>query len=166
MKSLLISIIATVWMAMPVISTTANDAVDVMKKFYETADARPLNFDTLSKFYSESFVDHHPNPSMPVGAPTGIVFQMIAAGAPDSSHKIELIIPSGDDKAIIVWSHEGTNTNYMFGIPSQDPALPFAIAGIEIWRVKDGKITDRWHVEDIAGLGAQLSKPQTNSKCL
>lgn len=146
--------------AMTVISAQtalANDAVIFMKKFYEIADARPLDFETLSGLYADNYVDHHPNPAMPADGPKGLVFKLIADGAPDSSHKIVDILPTGENKAVVIWSHEGTNTNNMFGIPTQDPALPFAIAGIEVWQIVNGKITDLWHVEDIAGLGAQLS---------
>ena len=138
-------------------AAVANDTVKLMEDFYKVADARPFNFAYLSEFYGTDFVDHHPNPAIPSDAPTGVLYQLLADGAPDSFHSIDMILPSGDDTAIVVWSYEGTNTDALFGIPAQNPALPFAIAGIEVWKSEDGKLTEMWHVEDIAGLMAQLT---------
>tara|TARA_B110001450_G_scaffold8450_1_gene8453 strand:+ start:2203 stop:2661 length:459 start_codon:yes stop_codon:yes gene_type:complete len=138
-------------------ASTPNDTVLLVKDFYKVADARPFKFSDLTAFYAADFVDHHPNPAIPSDAPYGLLYQLLAEGAPDSVHNIDMILPSGDDTAIVVWSYEGTNTDALFQIPAQAPALPFTIAGIEIWRSKDGKFTEMWHVEDIAGLMQQLS---------
>lgn len=138
-------------------TATAHEAVILMEQFYEVADTRPFDLSALAGFYAEGFVDHHPNPAIPADAPVGLLYQLLADGAPGSMHNIDMILPSGEDTAIVVWSYEGTNTNTLFGISSQDPAAAFAIAGIEIWKAKDGKLTEFWHVEDIAGLMAQLA---------
>ncbi len=158
MKKILLAAAVAIVTVVSSQSVTANEAIEVMRKFYEVADTRPFNFAELSEFYSKDYVDHHRNPATPADTPSGVVFQMLADGAPDSSHNIRQMLPSGNNIVTIVWSYEGTNTNNLFGIPSQDPALPFAIAGVEVWKVKNGKITDLWHVEDIAGLMSQLGK--------
>ena len=156
-KKTLIAAAATALTVGAAQTASANEAVTLMEQFYEVADTRPFDRSALAGCYADGFVDHHPNPAIPADAPVGLLYQLLADGAPDSVHNIEMILPSGDDTAIVVWSYEGTNSNTLFGIPSQDPAAAFAIAGIEIWKAKDGKLTEFWHVEDIAGLMAQLA---------
>lgn len=48
----------------------------------------------------------------------------------------------------------GTNTGQWMGIPAT--GKPVRVAFIDIHRVVDGKVTESWHLEDIAGMLQQL----------
>ncbi|WP_282077342.1 ester cyclase [Epibacterium ulvae] len=153
LKHIALTVAATATFASAVF---ANDAVETMAAFYEIADARPFDGEKLSTFISHDFFDHTNN-IKPQQGPAGGIFQMLADGAPDSHHEIEMIEPVGDDKALIIWRYVGTNTDGLFGVPAKTPANAFSIPGMELWEVKEGKITGLWHVEDILGLMNQLN---------
>ncbi len=135
----------------------SNQAVEVVRSFYEAADARPFDPEAVRRFYADGFVDHdaHGEGNFAEGA-VG-TFSALADGAPDSTHELALVVPSGDDMAIVYWRYRGTNTNGLFGFPTLQPARSFDIAGIEIYRVRDGQFTDMWHVEEIANLTEALT---------
>ncbi len=135
----------------------ANDAVKTIREFYEVADARPMNAEELRSYYAEDFVDHdaaHEGGHVDGGVGT---YAALADGAPDSKHDLVMVLPSGDDKAIVYWRYKGTNTNNLFGMPTTETPRSFDIAGIEIFTVRNGKITDMWHVEEISKLVETLT---------
>ncbi len=141
-------------------ATLANDAVATMRAFYEVADARPMDTEKLRSFFADDFIDHDGEGEGPhVDAVTGL-YAALAAGAPDSRHELGMVIPSGEDKAVIYWRNVGTNTHDLFGMPTMDPPREFNIAGIEIFTVQDGKITEMWHSEEIHKLVEALTAPE------
>ncbi|MGB1237105.1 MAG: ester cyclase [Pseudomonadales bacterium] len=135
----------------------ANDAVETIRAFYNVADSRPLDTQKLQSYFSPAFVDH--DPSHGVSSIESVVgtYAALAQGAPDSTHELAMVLPSGDDKAIVYWRYKGSNTNNLFGMPSKSPVRTFNIAGIEIFTVKGGKITDMWHVEEVGKLVESLT---------
>lgn len=66
-------------------------------------------------------------------------------------------ISSGEDKVIVYQRYKGTSINNLFGMPSKEMPRGFDIAGIETFTIKDAKITDMWHVEEINKLVGTLS---------
>lgn len=138
----------------------ANDAVQTIREFYAVADARPMDAKAVRSYFADAFIDHdgHHNGSH-ADAVAG-VYGALADGAPDSRHDLAMVLPSGEDKAIVYWRYKGTNTNNLFGMPSTDPVRAFDIAGIEIFTVQDGKITEMRHVEEIAKLVETLTGEQ------
>ena len=129
----------------------ANDAAKTIREFYEVADARPMDAVKLRTFYADNFVDRDGHGENQADANVG-TFAALADGSPDSVHELEQVLPIGDDQVVVYWRYKGTNTNNLFGLPTMDPARTFDIAGIEIYTIKDGQITEMWHVEEIQKL--------------
>lgn len=154
--------LATAGALMMTAATTAlaNDAVETIRGFYAVADARPMDATTLRGYFADDFTDHDGHHDGNHADAVAGLYGALADGSPDSAHELAMVLPSGDDKAIVYWRYTGTNTNNLFGMPTMDPVRAFDIAGIEIFTVKDGKITDMWHVEEIAKLVETLTGEQ------
>ncbi|MDE0627088.1 MAG: ester cyclase [Bryobacterales bacterium] len=135
----------------------SNDAVRAIRAFYEAADARPLDVARLRSFFADDFVDHDATHDDRHAEGAVGTFSALADGAPDSHHELVMVLASGDDKAIVYWRYKGTNTNHLFGLPTAARPKAFDIAGIEIYTVRDGKITEMWHVEEIHKLVETLT---------
>jgi steroid delta-isomerase-like uncharacterized protein len=58
------------------------------------------------------------------------------------------------DKVVENWVFTGTHTGDFLGIPATGKVLQ--IRGLEIWRLENGKIAERWGVVDAAGVLEQL----------
>jgi len=134
----------------------ANDAVRTMTRFYEIADARPFDVRAFEKMYADDFVNHDPRPNVRGSFKQDSIalYTSLANGAPDAVHEITFIKPVGDNQALVRWKFKGTHTGPMLGIPATGKR--FDIAGMELWEVKNGKVTSIWHVEEIAKLMRQL----------
>ena len=134
-----------------------NEAVKTIRDFYEVADARPMSAEQVRSCFADDFVDHdaaHEGAHVETAVQT---YAALADGAPDSYHELVMVLPSGDDKAIVYWRYKGTNTDGLFGMPVGDTPRAYDIAGIEIFTVRDGKIAEMWHVEEIHKLVEALS---------
>lgn len=137
------------------LASAEGNRADILKKYYELADARPFQPEKLRSFYAENLVDHDAaEPNVDTIETVLGFFTSLAEGAPDSKHELQIVEPAGKDLVIVYWKYRGTHTGNLLGIPATNKK--FDIAGIEIYKIADSKITDVWHVEDIAGMMAQL----------
>jgi len=59
------------------------------------------------------------------------------------------------DTVIENWVFQGTHTSEFLGVPATGKQLQ--VRGIEIWRLANGKIVERWGVVDAAGVMEQLA---------
>ena len=132
-----------------------NNRADILKNYYAVADSRPFNPNDLRQFLSQDLVDHNAHdPDANAIESTLSTFTSLAEGAPDSAHDLQVVQPAGEDQVVVYWVYQGTHTGDMLGMPATDKA--FKISGMELYKITDNKISDIWHVEDIAGLMSQL----------
>lgn len=83
-------------------------------------------------------------------------YEMVRAAMPDLTFTsdMDLIVAEGD-KVVVRGTVSGTHTGAdFFGVPASGKRL--AWSGIDISRVVDGKIVERWLNADILGLMQQL----------
>lgn len=66
---------------------------------------------------------------------------------------VEEIVAEGE-KVVVRWTNSGTHVGEFFGIPATGKS--FQIAGIDIHRLKDGKLAEHWHVVDTFAMLQQL----------
>jgi steroid delta-isomerase-like uncharacterized protein len=59
-----------------------------------------------------------------------------------------------EDKVVVRWTNRGTHVGAFMGIPPT--AKSFSIAGIDIHRLRQGKLEEHWHVVDLFGQMQQL----------
>jgi steroid delta-isomerase-like uncharacterized protein len=109
---------------------------------------------TLTQVVSENIADH----SAPPGAKPGRagLFDAVAmfrAGFPDLQISTDRIVAEGESLAVH-GRMKGTNTGPLMGRPATGKSAD--VGYMDMYRIVNGQIVEVWHVEDIAGMLAQL----------
>jgi len=108
----------------------------------------------VDEYLAEEFVNHDP----PLGV-TADRDGMRAAGAmfraafPDWRSEMDILVGEGD-LVVEHFTASGTQQGEIFGVPPSSRTV--ALPGINIWRVRDGRIAERWGRLDDLGLLRQL----------
>jgi steroid delta-isomerase-like uncharacterized protein len=96
----------------------------------------------MRAFVAQDFVDHDPLPGQPAGVEGAEYAVSTMHGAhPDLCFTIDDLVAE-DDRVTIRWTLRGTNTGPMLGRPPT--GQPVELAAIVIFRIADGKISERW----------------------
>jgi predicted ester cyclase len=108
--------------------------------------------DLVDQLFAPDFVDQHPDP-IP-GRPSGRDgikhdVQRVRGMFADFSMKTEHIICE-EDRAGLYWSATGTLTS---------TGKQITMSGMQLFRLRDGQIVERWAVFDRAGVMRQLGAP-------
>jgi steroid delta-isomerase-like uncharacterized protein len=118
------------------------------------------NLSDFDRLHAENFIDHSPS-GRGAGRDDfrrGIVD--LYAAFPDFKAVIEdIVIDSQSNKAVIRWSAVGTFRDDFLGYPATNKIIRFQ--GIEIIKIADGRVVERWGEWDALGLIEQLSDPST-----
>jgi steroid delta-isomerase-like uncharacterized protein len=109
---------------------------------------------TLEQIVADQLVDHKPAPGQGPGR-AGLVdvVAMYRLAFPDMTISIENQVAEGDF-VVVNGIVNGTNTGALMGMPATGKRTSFAY--MDMYRIVNGRITDVWHVEDIAGMLQQL----------
>jgi steroid delta-isomerase-like uncharacterized protein len=108
----------------------------------------------VDEFLTDEFVNHDP----PMGV-TADREGMRAAGAmfraafPDWHSDLGILVGEGD-LVVEHFTASGTQQGAVLGVPPSGRTV--TLPGINIWRVRDGRITERWGRLDELGLLRQL----------
>jgi steroid delta-isomerase-like uncharacterized protein len=108
----------------------------------------------VDEHLAEEFVNHDP----PIGV-TADREGMRAAGAifraafPDWRSEMDILVGEGD-LVVEHFTASGTQQGEIFGVPPSGRTV--TLPGINIWRVRDGRIMERWGRLDELGLLRQL----------
>ena len=108
----------------------------------------------VDEYLAEDFVDHDP----PMGGPANregmrAAGAMFRAAFPDWHSDLGFLIEEGD-LVVETFTASGTQQGEIFGVPASDRTVN--LPGINIWRVRDGRIAERWGRLDELGLMRQL----------
>ena len=103
------------------------------------------NVDLLDELVVPDYEEHDPLPGQRTGL-EGLKDRVkILIDGLDPQFTIEDVIAEGD-KVVVRWTNSGTNVGDFLGIPATGRS--FRTAGIDIYRVEDGKLAEHWHVVD------------------
>ena len=128
----------------------------VCQMLAEIFEAR--NYDAIDEMIAPAFVDHED-----IANPRGRehlkpYFAALHTAFPDLTHTVESSIAEGDHVALrSIW--RGTQTGEFMGMPPSGKKV--CVEGMTFWRVKDGKVVDRWALLDRPTLMQQLQAPTT-----
>ena len=105
------------------------------------------------ELYGSDWVGHFPG-MPPLDAEGHRQYSEVMLTAfPDLERRIDDIV-AADDKVVVRWTAEGTNTGEFQGMP---PTGKYAkSSGITIFRIADGRIVEEWSESDMLGLLQQL----------
>jgi predicted ester cyclase len=111
--------------------------------------------DTIQRLVDPDIVDH----TLPPGAAPGIAGLLYAVnsyreGFPDVRISVDSLV-SDEDRVVGYGRITGTNTGSFFVMPPTGRTANFGY--IDIYRIDHDRITEAWHLEDIAGLTRQLT---------
>jgi len=103
------------------------------------------------------FRDHEMPPETPPGPEPALEFgAMLHAAFPDLRVRIEDIVAEGDRVAVrATWT--GTHRGLLPIMPVPPSNRAFAFTGMLFWRIRDGRIVERWATIDRLGLQQQLT---------
>jgi steroid delta-isomerase-like uncharacterized protein len=112
------------------------------------------NIDTAASYLAANYVDYSDPPDTPLGSFSATQrWSMLRAAFSDARVTINDVIADGDKVAVRFTLH-GTHTGELMGIPPTGRQV--AVTGIDINRVIDGQILERWANFDTLGMLQQL----------
>lgn len=123
-------------------------------KFYQVV-INEGNDTVMKQIMAEDFIDHNASPDLPKGIEGFKTFlKMIASAFPDINVKTEDILAEGD-KVTVRLTVTGTHKGVLLGKfpPSGKKA---SWSGIDILKVSNGMIVERWSQRDLLGMMRQL----------
>ena len=133
---------------------TAEAHKDVVRRYSEDfwggGDA-----DLADELFTADFVDHNPPaPGLPSG-PEGQrqVLAVYRSAFPNLAVTTEEMIAEGD-RVALRWSARATHEGELLGIPPTGKDV--TLSGIDILRIEDGKIAERWAEDSTLRLLQQL----------
>ena len=108
----------------------------------------------VDEYLAEEFVDHDP----PMGGPANRegmrqAAAMFRGAFPDWRSDLGFLVAEGD-LVVENFTASGTQQGEIFGAPPSGRTV--SLPGINIWRVRDGRIVERWGRLDDLGLMRQL----------
>ena len=124
----------------------------IVQKVYDVINANTL--DNLDALIVVDVADHNPTPGVAPGlAGTKQTLSMYHAVFSDLHVTAEDMIANGD-KVVARLTTTGTNTGEFMGLPPTGKQV--SMSGIEMFRLAEGKIVERWAEFDMMSLMQQL----------
>ncbi len=120
-------------------------------RLYELVNAGSV--EQIGDLVADDYDEHDPLPGQGTGR-EGVLdrFSMLSTAlAPQFT--IDDIVAEGD-RVVVRWTNAGTHIGEFAGMPPS--GRTFVIAGIDIYRVADGKLAEHWHVIDQLSMLGQL----------
>jgi steroid delta-isomerase-like uncharacterized protein len=108
-----------------------------------------------SELFAENLVDHDPAGQGLAPGREGMkqALRSFRSAFPDLETSFEHLIAEGD-KVVLRWKARGTHEGELLGIPPTGKQV--TLKGVDILRIEDGKIAERWAEYDNLGLMQQL----------
>jgi len=108
----------------------------------------------VDEYLAEDYVDHNPPLGRP-GTREGMreAAAMIRAAFPDWHSDLGFLVEEGD-LVVENFTASGTHQGEVFGVPPSGRTV--TLPGINIWRIRDGRIVERWGQLDDLGMMRQL----------
>lgn len=128
------------------------DTQELVRRFYGEVMGDG-NIAALDQLATDDYEEHDPFPGQGEGL-SGLKTRtaMIRDGlAPH--FEVEDVVHEGD-KLVVRWINSGTHVGEFAGIPPTNKT--FSIAGVDIFRLRDGKLAEHWHVVDQLSMLQQL----------
>lgn len=139
--------------------SSADNKTTVRRYYDEVLNQRDV--DLVDDLAVEDYIEHDPFPGQGDGRADlkTRVRTILDAFAP-LHFQVEDVIEEGD-RVVVRWSQTGTHSGDFMGIPAT--GKQYTMNGIDIHRLRAGKMAEHWHVVDLFALLQQLGALQTPS---
>jgi predicted ester cyclase len=124
---------------------------EIAKLYYEILDNGDI--DKMDTLLSKNLIDHDSHGGNAVEEIKGLTLSL-KNGFTDSNHNLEVVELIGDDRIFVRWRMTAKHTGEFFGVPASNKSVNFV--GHDLLRVKDNKIVEIWHVENLLGMFEQM----------
>lgn len=135
------------------------DIRSMIIQFYADVDDPSKTKTDLAASFSDDFKDHDRHPLAPKSQSDKDAhlsfFDELKNGFSDFSHTLNLVEETQSGKYLVYWSFEGTHSGTFYGLPASNKRA--RCNGIDIYSCAGEKFLEQRHVEDVAGLMAQLT---------
>jgi steroid delta-isomerase-like uncharacterized protein len=126
---------------------------ELVRNYFEIASDGDL--EDLTEVVAPDLVIH----TAPLGGAASLeslkeTLRMARAGLPDFAFQIEDLFTQ-DDLVVVRTKITGTHLGEFFGAPPTGNEIQ--TTAIDLWRVRDGKLAEVWHLEDILGVMEQVA---------
>lgn len=125
--------------------------VELIRRLNEVVNER--RYDDMDALFAPSFVDNNPAWSVKDLAELKAILAAAHSALAFTSHH-DLIYPARDGKVVIHITFTGRHVEPFLG--QQPTGRTVSWTSIEVYRIEDGRIVERWVQADTAGLMAQL----------
>ena len=124
--------------------------IRLVKHLCDVVNAR--NYDAMDELFNASFVDKNPAWSV---ANLAELKKIIAAAHQALDQQItQDDIFAANDRVVVLLTFHGKHSGTFLGIPATNKAVSWT--SIEIYRIENSKIVERWVQADTTGLMKQL----------
>jgi len=133
---------------------SVEDNRSLVRRFYDEVWNRG-NVEVANEVFAPDYVRHdlRPTEALPGGAGQAKIAADFRAAFPDLRMEVDLLLAE-EDLVAARWTTEGTNTGAWGGRP---PTGNHAIlSGVNIFRIREGKVVELWNHRDDLGLAQQL----------
>ncbi len=115
------------------------------------------DFDALDTYLAPDFVDHDSGPGPLNREEVKANFRGVQQGVPDMHIQVQELLLDGDMSSAMVMM-TGTQTGPLMNIPAT--GRPFKMKGVDLFRIQNSQIVERWGVLDMMSTLVQLGVMQ------
>jgi steroid delta-isomerase-like uncharacterized protein len=129
-----------------------DETKEVVLRYYDEV-LNAGNVDALGELAVPDYDEHDPLPGQANGL-EGLEQRVLMLRSAFRPHFTVDDVIAEQDKVVVRWTNRGTHVGEFLGMPPT--GKPFAMSGIDIHRLRGGKLAEHWHVVDMFGLLQQL----------
>jgi steroid delta-isomerase-like uncharacterized protein len=135
--------------------TLQEDNKAVLRRFYREFWSEGRH-EVIDELLSDDYVDHQPLPGSPSGK-SGFAALLTTwrTGFPDMQEEVQDLIAEGD-KVVGRFTMSGTHTGEFLGLAPTGRRV--SMTGIDVVRIRDGRIVEFWYGEQLHDLLQQLGQ--------
>lgn len=125
----------------------------LVRRYYDEV-FNQRDVDLVDQLAVDDYVEHDPFPGQGDGRDDlKARVQLILDAMRPLRFEVQDVVAEGDT-VVVRWVQRGTQSGSFMGIPPT--GREFTIAGIDIHRLRDGRMAEHWHVVDLFALLQQL----------
>ena len=124
----------------------------VRRMFDEAFNKGSMNL--VNEVIAPDYIDHSPIPA-PGPGPEGFAKRISALRAAFAQEAVFGVFLAEDDLVAFTWTFNGIHNGTFVGVPATGRQV--SLSGINVERLKNGKIVEHWSHFDLAGLMKQIS---------
>jgi steroid delta-isomerase-like uncharacterized protein len=116
------------------------------------------NLDVVYEVFAADYIRHDLRPGTPLPGPDGQkkIAAEFRAAFPDLKTSIDLMVEE-EEFVVSRWTAEGTHTGAWGNIGPTGKRISFC--GVNIYRIRNGKVVEMWNHRDDLGVMQQLGVP-------